>query len=147
MRPYKKFFLSLEALLYIACKGRGANPISGKEICASQNLKPRHLEPILQILVKAGLLRGVRGPQGGYILLPERRKLTIDQLFTILSSSSDADEAASPLHEKVIKPLRGEMEASIIGQLQGITLEDLCEQVLAHGITEVFPDSSDDYNI
>ena len=51
-------------------------PVSAKALAARHNLPPRHLETVLQALVRHGILKGVRGPRGGYELARERRRIT-----------------------------------------------------------------------
>lgn len=72
----KKALQAMEAMLTIAAHS-GEDPVSGKTIAAEQQLPPRYLEQLLQQLVRAGLLRGVRGPKGGYFLAREKRRITL----------------------------------------------------------------------
>ena len=46
----------------------GTLPVQVKDISRRQEISPRYLEQIFQLLKKAGLLRSKRGPQGGYAL-------------------------------------------------------------------------------
>ncbi|MEJ0010742.1 MAG: Rrf2 family transcriptional regulator [Alphaproteobacteria bacterium] len=75
--PSKKLFYAVEAVLFIAYNGK-TGPIAGSEVAAQQGLPARYLEPLMQKLVKAGILKGVRGPQGGYILGRERRRISVE---------------------------------------------------------------------
>ena len=45
---------------------RAASRWQAKALAERHKLPPRHLEPVLQALVHAGVLKGVRGPRGGY---------------------------------------------------------------------------------
>ena len=42
---------------------------------------PRHLESVLQSLVRVGILKGIRGPRGGYELARERRGVTANEIL------------------------------------------------------------------
>ena len=63
----RKGSLAIAAVIDVALQGQG-HPISAKTLAAHHGLPPRHLEPVLQALVRDGILRGVRGPRGGYEL-------------------------------------------------------------------------------
>ncbi|MCD6035340.1 MAG: Rrf2 family transcriptional regulator [Rickettsiales bacterium] len=125
----KKFFLVLEASLYIA-QHAGVRAVSGKEICAHIGLSARHLEPLLQALVHHGILRGIRGPKGGYLLLKERRKVTLKDLF-LIAEGLEVDTAFKELLEYspysgIMNPLYKKAEAVLMAHLEKETLDDLC---------------------
>ena len=78
--PSRKLFYVVEAVVTIAYNaGQGA--VSSREIAKSQGLPPRYLEQLMQRLVRSGLLRGMRGPHGGYVLAKERRRITIADIY------------------------------------------------------------------
>ena len=68
--------LALVAVIDIALHAR-PDPVSLKQIAARHGLPPRHLEALLQALVHAKLLKGQRGPKGGYSLARERRRMSM----------------------------------------------------------------------
>ena len=45
------------------------NPVRLKEIAARQGISEKYLEQIISILNKAGYVKSVRGPMGGYRLV------------------------------------------------------------------------------
>lgn len=125
--PPKKFLAVMEALGSIAMNS-GSHPISAKEIChLLQGVSERYLEPIMQKLVHAKILRSNRGPKGGYVLARERRKITLGEIFTIVHKEDETSEHSS-LGKHVILPLWGKIETSIVAQLNQITLDDVCKQ-------------------
>jgi Rrf2 family iron-sulfur cluster assembly transcriptional regulator len=71
----RRSILGLAAVVDIAIHS-DAMPVAAKALARRLNLPPRHLEPLLQALVRANILRGVRGPRGGYELTKERRNIT-----------------------------------------------------------------------
>ena len=85
--PSKKLFYAVEAVLFIAYNAK-TGPISGRDIAEKQSLPPRYLEPMMQKLVHAGILRGVRGPQGGYVLGRERRRITLADICAALAEDA-----------------------------------------------------------
>ena len=138
-----KFYEGLEAVLYIALNS-GAGPVSSKDISSSQGKLPRHLEPVLQLLVQNGILKGTKGPKGGYTLAKEKRKITIATLYKIFLSTATKSTKQSPLFQKICAPLQKESENKIIQYFEQTTLEDLCKKSLE---TTPTPKKSDNFNI
>ena len=73
-----------------------ARPVSAKELAARHTLPPRHLEPVLQALVREGILKGVRGPRGGYELGREQRRITAEDILRAARSLDDDPGPRSP---------------------------------------------------
>ena len=76
LRLSRKTLLALEAVIDIAYNAR-PEPVQAKEITARQGVPQRYLEQVMQQLVRAGILKGVRGPRGGYRLARERRRISV----------------------------------------------------------------------
>jgi hypothetical protein len=68
----RKGLLAIAAVVDVALQTDG-RPISAKTLTTRHGLPRRHLESVLQSLVRDGILKGIRGPQGGYELARERR--------------------------------------------------------------------------
>ena len=62
-----KFYEGLEAVVYVALNS-GAKRLSCKEISASQSKLPRHLEPILQLLVHKNILKAAKALRTGHLV-------------------------------------------------------------------------------
>ena len=94
-------------------------------------LPPRHLEPVLQALVREGILRGVRGPHGGYELARERGQVSADDILRAVNASEDADHPLLPhsaLANDVVKPALVEAERSFSLALAGISVEAMAKR-------------------
>ena len=136
MLASKKLFYAVEAVLYIAYNG-GQGPISGKDIAERQNLPPRYLEQLMQKLVRGGVLRGVRGPHGGYLLARERRRITVGDICDILSDEKDDQDiaqAGTPLGKNVVQPIWEEARTQMMEHLKKVNLAELCEQAIKKNI-------------
>src|SRR5262249_15221702 len=59
----------------------GGRRVAAKSLATRHRLPPRHLEPVLQALVRHGILKGTRGPRGGYELAREQRRITADEIL------------------------------------------------------------------
>ena len=83
LRPSKKLVLALEAVTDIAYHG-GVEPVQSQDIARRLNLPRRYLEQVMQQLVRAGILRGVRGPRGGYRLARERHRVSVGDVVRVV---------------------------------------------------------------
>jgi Rrf2 family iron-sulfur cluster assembly transcriptional regulator len=130
----RKLFYAVEAVLYIAYNA-GRGPISSRDIAAKQGLPPRYLEQLMQKLVRGGVLRGVRGPRGGYLLARERRRISVGDICEILGDDKDDQDmqgySGTPLGQQVVSPVWTQAHRSMMEQLREINLSDLCEQAMA----------------
>lgn len=122
----KKLFYALEAVLYIAYNG-AHTCISSKEIAQKQNMPPRYLEQIMQRLVREGVLKGVRGPNGGYLLAREKRRITLADIAKAVGEEEEIP-SSTPLGDKVILPVVKSLQHHIAGQMAEITINDLYQQ-------------------
>jgi Rrf2 family transcriptional regulator, iron-sulfur cluster assembly transcription factor len=122
--------LAIAAVIDVALHSRSA-PVSAKALAARQKLPSRHLETLLQGLVHAKILKGVRGPRGGYELARERRRITVGEIVRIAMSLSTANpvdlDANSVLLERVIDPTIREAAETFLANLDSITVEQMCE--------------------
>lgn len=138
----RKGLLAIAAVVDVALYGRD-RPVSAKAIAERHGLPPRHLEPVLQALVHDGILRGVRGPHGGYALARERGQIGIDEIVHTAASLGDRDEATleSSLIVEVVSPAVAEAERAFSGALSRINIDDLVRRVEAsarrEGATEI----------
>jgi Rrf2 family protein len=131
IRLSRKMQLALEAVVDVAYNAR-PDPVQSKEITRRQGVPQRYLEQVMQELVHAGVLRGVRGPRGGYRLAKDRRLVTVREIVEIVSkleASEDPDqESRSPLAERVIRPVLEKAATELLRSLEAITIEDLCDR-------------------
>ena len=128
----RRSVLAIAAVVDVALHSRSA-PVAAKALAARHKLPSRHLETLLQGLVHAKILKGVRGPRGGYELARERRRITVGEIVRIAMSLSTADPtdlgANSVLLERVIDPaVRRAGGSSPISTRS--RLEQMCEVIL-----------------
>lgn len=143
--PSRKLFYVVEAMVTIAYNaGQGA--ISSRDIAQRQGLPPRYLEQLMQRLVRGGLLRGMRGPHGGYVLAKERRRITIADIYATLGEEKEDDHSgykSTPLGEIIVKPVWEKLDEVMKQNLKQINLADLCEQAENKQIRKNSEDKSD----
>jgi Rrf2 family protein len=137
LRLSRKTLLALEAVIDIAFNAR-PEPVQAKEITARQGVPQRYLEQVMQQLVRAGILKGVRGPKGGYRLARERRRISVGDVVRIAEAIEDNEEEKvrprSELGLRIVAPLIQNLQDDVMGRLDGISIEDLCQQARAHGV-------------
>lgn len=146
LRLSRKTMLALEAVLDVAFNAR-PDPVQSKDITGRQGIPQRYLEQVMQSLVHNGILKGVRGPRGGYILARERRKITVGDVVRVVDQL-DAEAESDPiskadLGERVIGPLWEETRAVVLERLDEITMEDLCRQARTVGVEPATKDTPD----
>jgi Rrf2 family transcriptional regulator, iron-sulfur cluster assembly transcription factor len=121
----RKGLLAIAAVVDVALQTDG-RPISAKTLAARHGLPPRHLESVLQSLVRDGILKGIRGPRGGYELARERHGVTASD---ILRAAGTVEEGAPEPHcemvEKVIIPILSAAEQEFGQALSRINLDDI----------------------
>lgn len=144
-----KLFYAMEAVLYIAYNAPGG-AISSRDIAKKQGLPPRYLEGLMQKLVHAGILRGIRGPKGGYVLAKERRRILLSDICSVLSEGPNEKETASyvstPLGKNIVLPIWKTAYAAWFDALSGVNLADLCESAAEKQIKK-HSDSKLDFTI
>ncbi|MES2984939.1 MAG: Rrf2 family transcriptional regulator [Pseudomonadota bacterium] len=140
--PSKKIFYAIEAVLYIAYNTK-AGPVSGGDIAAAQALPTRYLEPMMQKLVRVGILKGVRGPQGGYILGRERRRISLADICDTLAEDADLPTGATAFGDKILRPTATELMARWREQLGTVTIATLCERATEQRIPTAHETAND----
>lgn len=132
----RRSLLAVAAVADIAIHARPV-PVAAKALAARHNLPPRHLETLLQSLVRANILKGVRGPRGGYELARERRRITVGEI--VRAALNDPEEEAringkSVLVDVVVAPLVEKASSELIALLDSTTIEDLCREAEAKAV-------------
>ena len=109
------------------------------DITRRQGIPRRYLEQVLQRLVRAKILSGIRGPRGGYSLARERRRITVGEIIRVVRTMESTvdlmtEENGSELATKVIRPIWVELQSEIMGRLDTMTIEDLCSRANERGV-------------
>jgi Rrf2 family transcriptional regulator, iron-sulfur cluster assembly transcription factor len=123
----RKGILAIAAVIDIALNARG-RPVAAKALASRHHLPPRHLEPVLQALVRHGILRGIRGPRGGYELARDQRRITADDILRAAGTVDEHDDTHSvdsALLSKVVIPALAQAEQAFSNALSRINIEEL----------------------
>lgn len=131
MRISTKGRYSLEALLYMALLPEGEYA-STRTIAENTGLSDGYLEQLFIPLRKAGIVQGIRGPQGGYILGKPVKTITVGNVLRAVEGSLELVDCVSsklcPIREDCIsRHTWSELYEEISTCVDAITLYDLVE--------------------
>lgn len=77
---------ALRLMLDLALNNNG-EPVRIKDIAARQEISDKYLEQIISTLNKAGYVKSIRGPQGGYLLTRDPEKYTVGMILRLTEGS------------------------------------------------------------
>lgn len=107
-------------------------PVSIKDIAKRQDISDKYLEQIISVLSNAGFVRGVRGPQGGYVLRKKPEDYTAGMILRLTEGSLSPvpcveDEAAvcERMENCATYELWKRMNNAINDVVDSVTLADL----------------------
>ncbi|HKH80333.1 MAG TPA: Rrf2 family transcriptional regulator [Methylovirgula sp.] len=134
----RRGMLALAAVADIALHAR-PQPVAAKTLAGRLDLPPRHLETLLQALVRADILKGIRGPRGGYELARERRRISAAEVIRAVMNGEGESKTESRFVDTVIGPLIERAGQAFLGELELVTIDDICRQA---GEKKIFLDES-----
>lgn len=111
----------------------GSDPISIKTISSRQNISECYLEQLCALLRKAGLIKSIRGAQGGYVLNREPKDITIADIMAVvegpieISDCLDEDYGCHNTDGCATRLLWEKMQKSIDEVMASVTLQDIVD--------------------
>lgn len=124
---------ALRLMLDMAVNGNG-ELVRIKDIAARQDISDKYLEQIISALNKAGFVKSIRGPQGGYRLTREPDQYTVGMILRItegnLAPVACLEDDANECNRQggcVTLVLWKKLDEAIKGVVDTITLADLVE--------------------
>jgi Rrf2 family transcriptional regulator, iron-sulfur cluster assembly transcription factor len=121
----RKALLAIAAVVEVALHAQ-QRPIAAKSLASRHGLPPRHLETILQALVRDGILRGIRGPRGGYQLARKRHQVSAGDILRASETVNELlDSPSSELMVKAVLPALSAAEDEFAQALSRISLDDM----------------------
>lgn len=125
---------ALRALTYISMQGQG-KPVPVKEVAEVEKLTVDYLVQLFQILKRAGILRSVRGPKGGYVLVNTPDQISVLQVLQAFDEEvlDDFCAASSLAHcnktkKCMVKNFWDELRTVVNCRCEECTLQDLISQ-------------------
>lgn len=124
---------ALRLMLDLALNNTG-EPVRIKDIAARQEISDKYLEQIISVLNKAGYVKSIRGPQGGYLLTREPEKYTVGMILRLTEGSLAPvpcldDEVNTCERQDSCATLRlwQMLDAAVSDVVDRVTLADLVE--------------------
>ena len=114
---------SLSALLEMA-RHYGGGLLQVKDIAGRHDISQQYLEQLLNRLIHAGLVRAVRGKNGGYALAHPPTQMTLLTLLEALegplefSQSHPADDAVKEIYRQAEEQIRTALDVPLSEVLQ-----------------------------
>jgi Rrf2 family protein len=109
-------------------------PVRLKDTAERQSISVKYLEQIISLLVRAGFVKSIRGPQGGYRLTKDPKEYTVGMILrqvegNMVPVSCLEDDAASCERQSECVTLRiwKELDEAMRGVLDKYTLADLIQ--------------------
>jgi Rrf2 family protein len=129
MKVSTKGRYALILMLDLATYNTG-EPVRLKEVARRQQISEKYLEQIIATLNKAGYVRSIRGPQGGYMLKEKPEYYTVGMILRqtegSLSPVSYVDEDSAE-RESVTMRVWQKLEEAVNDIVDNITLKDLVD--------------------
>lgn len=133
MKVSTKGHYGVQAMFDLA-QHHGEGPISLKSIAGRQDLSEHYLEQLIAGLRKAGLVKSVRGAQGGYILSRDPGEIKVGDIIRVLEGpiapvecvTENGPESCMKAEYCITRNVWEKVRVSIEEVLDSITLEDMC---------------------
>jgi len=106
----------------------GGRPVPLAEIAGRQDVSLSYLEQLFAHLRRAGLVRAIRGPGGGYLLNREPQRIAIADILAAVEGDGPvggSDRASLPTARARGDDLWQALGRHVRGVLQGVSLEDV----------------------
>jgi Rrf2 family cysteine metabolism transcriptional repressor len=114
-------------------------PVPLKEVAQCQTVSLKYLEQLFGRLRSAGLVKGMRGTGGGYVLARPPSRIRLSELFEVLEGSTalvecvDRPEICDQVKDCVTREVWVEIKDASDRILRERTLQDLVDRRAAKG--------------
>ena len=130
MRISTKGRYAIRLMLDLAAHNTG-DPVRLKDVAARQEISDKYLEQIISVLNKAGFVRSIRGPMGGYVLTRRPEEYTVGMILRLTEGSlapvecTETPGTCDREEECVTRILWNRIADAVNGVVDHVTLEDL----------------------
>ena len=131
---------SVRAMLAMAILADENKPVSLKQISAHEGISVSYLEQLFVHLRRAGLVKSVRGPGGGYHFAKNMDQITVAEIMDVVQEcmqpvncsactqdlpACDAERGSS---ECLTRPLWDKLDETIGDFLESVTLQNIIDK-------------------
>ncbi len=129
MQLSSKSEYAILSLLELALRYESGESLQIRQIAALQNIPDRYLEQLLATLRRGGLIKSIRGVNGGYVLARAPHKITLlDAVNCMEGSEAVKNSKLKTVESNVIHSIWQEACVEANSVLQQCTLADLCKR-------------------
>jgi Rrf2 family iron-sulfur cluster assembly transcriptional regulator len=133
MRLSTKSRYGVRALFDIAYHSQGL-PTPIREISRRQGVTPRYLEQIFQKLKRAGMVKSIRGPKGGYYLSRKPQEIAVADVLRAMEESIEPIFCTRPLKGRRKCPRESKCVAQAVWSEAGRRLVEYLNSVSLAGM-------------
>lgn len=135
----KRSRYGIRALVDLAVNAQ-YNCVQLSDIAQRNNISVKYLEQIFTALRKAGVIRSIKGPQGGYLLADEPENIRITDIIMALDGNYLLEA------EEIIPGAKGEETAAVIQREIIQPMNKLVEKFLSDLTLKNLVDGFEEYN-
>lgn len=133
---------SLRSMLALACIANGSDrPVSLKQISEHEKISVSYLEQLFVHLRRAGLVKSVRGPGGGYLFARPLDEITVAEIMDVVNEPVQPVDCSKCTQEHtacgapvkgggacLARPVWEKLEDHITSYLETLTLQQIIDQ-------------------
>ena len=130
MKFSKKSRYGLTSLIDLSVHSKNGH-VALNSIAERNDISPQYLEQVFAALRRAGIVKSIKGPQGGYLLNHPAEKITVaeilealDGTYHIADEESDCKGIAAAIQTRVIDEVNRQLDQILIN----LTLADLVKE-------------------
>lgn len=134
MKISAKSRYALHLMLELAMLAQGEN-LSVKTVAESRGISEKYLEQVIPVLVRSGLVGGVRGAKGGYHLVKSAEDITVGMILRTVEGSiapvsclDDEVNQCTRCKACVTLDLWAQVDQAISNVVDHVTLADLVDK-------------------
>lgn len=143
MKVSTKGRYGLRALVDLAVNSNDRH-VSLVEIANRQNISLNYLEQVFGILRKAGIVKSIKGAQGGYVLADDPENIKISTVLNVLEGEfrivdeADSDNEADSIQLAIKTLVWDKINENVNYYLENTTLEDIANEQKRLNDTETY---------
>ncbi len=122
---------SVKAVYELAVR-YGQGPVAVTWIAKAQNMSEQYLEQLMPLLKRAGIVVGMRGAQGGYMLAKEPREISVSDVvsavegpISLTDCSSEDSLGCADMDSCVGPDVWSRVQEAVIDTMAGMSFEML----------------------